>query len=230
MQNKQKIKFQILSIFGSVLFEHESVDNTLKETVEKAVENRASLNGASLNGASLNGANLNGANLNGANLYGANLYGANLNGASLNGASLNGANLYGANLYGANNLNSIYVSDLYSLKLLPKDTILTYWKYLKDGKSPYQGKEYLVGKTYTEKDFNTDEREQCGSGLNVATLQWCLKDSGSNAELIEVQFKVSDIIAIPYFTDGKFRVKKFKVLRKITKEQAEKLLKDITKL
>ena len=53
-----KTKIQIKSYFDSVLFEHESEDNTVKKTVEEAVKNRASLNGAFLNGASMNGASL----------------------------------------------------------------------------------------------------------------------------------------------------------------------------
>jgi uncharacterized protein YjbI with pentapeptide repeats len=254
----KKIKIKIMSIWGNVLYEHESVDNTLKETVEKAVENSANLDGANLyranlnsanldganlDGASLDGASLYGASLDGASLYGANLYranldgaslyGANLYGANLNGASLDGANLNSANLDGAKNINPIYINDLYSLKLMPKDTVLTFWKYLKNGKSPIQDKkiEYRVGKTYREKDFNTDETKDCGAGLNVGTLMWCLKyDCDSDIELIEVQFKVSDIVAIPYFTDGKFRVKRLRVLRKISRQQAEKMLEDITGL
>ena len=230
MKTKTKTKIQIMSIFGSVLYESTEVDNTVKKTVEKAVENEANLNGANLDGASLNGASLYRANLNGANLNG-----ANLDGASLNGANLNGASLDGASLDGAKNISPIYISDLYSLKLLPQNTVLTYWKYIKNGLSPIQdsGKiKYIVGKTYTEKDFNIDENEQCGSGLNVATLQWCLKEtiSDNDVELIECQFKVSNIVAIPYFTDGKFRVKSLKVLRKISRPEAIKLLKDITKL
>ena len=90
------IKIQIKSIWGEVLFEYEKENNTLKDTLEEAVKQ-----GASLNGASLYGANLNGANLYGANLNGASLDGANLNGASLDRADLNGASLYGANLNGA---------------------------------------------------------------------------------------------------------------------------------
>ena len=58
-----KTKIQIKSYFGSVLFEHESEENTVKKTVEEAVKNRAFLDGAFLNGASLNGASLNGASL-----------------------------------------------------------------------------------------------------------------------------------------------------------------------
>ena len=79
------IKIQIKSIWGEVLFEYEKENNTIKDTLEEAVKQGASLYGASLDGA----------NLNGANLYGANLYEANLNGANLNGASLDEANLNG---------------------------------------------------------------------------------------------------------------------------------------
>ena len=93
------IKIQIKSIWGAVLFEYEKENNTLKDTLEEAVKQ-----GASLYGASLDGANLYGANLNRANLDGANLYRANLNGASLDRASLYGANLNRANLDGATNI------------------------------------------------------------------------------------------------------------------------------
>jgi len=108
---KKKLKIQIKSFGGSVLFEYESPDNTIKETLEKAVSESANLYGANLYGANLHGANLYGANLRGADLYGANLYGANLRGANLYGANLRGADLYGANLRGAN------------LENLPKDYI-----------------------------------------------------------------------------------------------------------
>jgi uncharacterized protein YjbI with pentapeptide repeats len=66
---------------------------TIKDAVEDAVKNRASLNGASLNRASLDGASLDGAYLDIASLNGASLNGASLDGASLNGASLNRAYL-----------------------------------------------------------------------------------------------------------------------------------------
>ena len=94
-------KIEIKNRLGKVIFEYESENNTLKETVEKAVKDGASLNRANLNGANLNGAKLNGAILNGANLNWANLNGAILNRASLDGAILNGANLNRASLNGA---------------------------------------------------------------------------------------------------------------------------------
>jgi hypothetical protein len=89
------IKIEIKNRF-SVIFEYSKENNTIKETVEKAVKEGANLNGANLNGANLVGANLVGANLVGATLYGANLVGATLVGANLNGANLNGETLVGA--------------------------------------------------------------------------------------------------------------------------------------
>ena len=104
------------------------------------------------------------------------------------------------------------------------------WKYLVDGKSPYYKKEYKVGKVYKEKEFDKDEFAECSYGLNVSTLTWCLRDSLSkdNVELIEVEFKVSNIVAIPYWTDGKFRVQQFKVLRKISRDDGIKIMENIS--
>ena len=76
-----KIKIDIKSIFGEVLFSFEKENNTIKDTLEEA-----NLRGANLRGANLRDANLRGAYLGGANLGSANLRGANLIGADLRGA------------------------------------------------------------------------------------------------------------------------------------------------
>ena len=65
------VKIQIKSLFGDLLFEHESEKNTILETLL-----RANLEGADLRGADLRGADLEGVNLRGANLLRANLRGA----------------------------------------------------------------------------------------------------------------------------------------------------------
>ena len=79
------MKIQIKSRFtGGALFESDK--DSLKLSVEFAVEQKA---------------NLRGADLCGANLRGADLYGAVLRGADLRGANLRGANLYAADLCGA---------------------------------------------------------------------------------------------------------------------------------
>ena len=94
----------------------------------------------------------------------------------------------------------------------PSKTLLRAWKYLKNGKSPYRKSSYKIGKVYAEKDYSTDERITCDKGLNVATLQWCLNDSQSDSEFIEVEFYTKDIIAVPFATDGKFRVHRCKII------------------
>ena len=63
----KKIKIQIKNRFtGSVLFEYEKEENTIKDTVVEAVNNGADLGGADLGGAYLGGAYLGGADLGGA--------------------------------------------------------------------------------------------------------------------------------------------------------------------
>jgi hypothetical protein len=114
----KKIKVEIKSIWGTLLFEHEAPDNTLAKTLREANLRGANLYGADLRGANLRVANLYGADLRGANLRGANLYGADLRGANLYGAYLRGANLRGANLYGADLRGAnLYGADLYGADL-----------------------------------------------------------------------------------------------------------------
>jgi hypothetical protein len=106
-----KTKIQIKSILGSLLFEFEKENNTIKDTLTEAITNRVDLQGADLQGADLQGAYLRGADLQGAYLRGAYLQGADLQGAYLRGAYLQGAylrraylqraNLQGADLLGA---------------------------------------------------------------------------------------------------------------------------------
>ena len=94
-----KIKLQIKSRWaGSVLFEYEKEDNTIKDTLIEAVKGGADLSCADLRGADLSGADLSCADLRGADLSGADLSGADLSGADLSGADLSGADLRGADL------------------------------------------------------------------------------------------------------------------------------------
>ena len=107
-----KIKIDIKSIFGNVLFSFEKENNTIKDTLEEAYLRGAYLGGADLRGAYLGGANLGGADLEGAYLGGADLEGAYLRGADLRGANLGGADLRGADLRGAN-LEGAYFGGAY---------------------------------------------------------------------------------------------------------------------
>src|SRR5574344_1649064 len=117
-----KTKIEIKSVFGNVLFEYEKENNTVKNTVEKAVESDANLCSADLRGANLRSANLCSADLRGADLCSADLCSANLRGANLRSANLYGANLYGANLYGADLYGAnLCGADLYGADLRDAD-------------------------------------------------------------------------------------------------------------
>ena len=106
-----KIKIQIKNRWtGSVLFEYEKEENTIKDTLSEAVKQGADLGGADLEGAYLGGADLGGADLRDADLGGADLRGAYLGGADLGGAYLGGADLRGAYLGGAD-LGGAYLRD-----------------------------------------------------------------------------------------------------------------------
>ena len=160
----------------------------------------------------LYGADLSGADLSGANLSGANLYGANLSGANLSGADLSGANLYEANLYGANGLNKYLSTPLLFLKDQP-GKIRAYKLVTNKNTGPYYGAiTYLVGRKYEVTAPNTDDNCQCGRGINLATLDWCIKEWKEGYKILIAEFKAIDIAAIPIGTSGKFRVCRCKIV------------------
>ena len=93
-----KTKIEIKNIFGKLLFEFECENNTIKKTVEKAIENSADLSSADLRSADLRSADLSYANLRYANLRYADLSSADLSYANLRSADLRSADLSYANL------------------------------------------------------------------------------------------------------------------------------------
>ena len=90
-----------------------------------------------------------------------------------------------------------------------------------DGLAPFNGGiTYEVGKSYEVADANTDETEHCAAGINVATLDWCIRNYDKGWRILVLEFTAEDIAAIPTATDGKFRLFRAKVV-------AEKDLKQI---
>lgn len=92
----------------NILFEYETENNTILDTIQEAVKQGVDLGYVDLQGADLRGANLENVFLQGADLRGADLYDVNLRGADLICSDLRGAILNGTDLSGAN----LYVSDL----------------------------------------------------------------------------------------------------------------------
>ena len=228
------MKFAIKSWLNSgVLFSAET--DSLKLAVELAVKSRANLAGANLAGADLAGADLAGANLAGANLARANLADANLAGANLAGADLAGANLADANLAGADLARAnLAGADLAGAKgiikylttplyiLLDQPGKIRAYKLVKENREgPYNGGIiYETGKTYTVKDADENETTQCAAGINLATLDWCMQNWKKERRILIAEFTAKDIAAIPIGSDGKFRVRKCKIV-------GEKNLKEI---
>ena len=99
-------KIQIKSISGTILFELEKENNTIKDTLIEAVKQNADLRNAELCGANLSDANLRGANLRGADLRNADLSNADLRGVDLRWADLRNADLSNADLGDADLCNA----------------------------------------------------------------------------------------------------------------------------
>jgi len=193
---------------------------------------RANLRGADLSGADLSKADLSRANLRGANLYKANLSRADLQDADFQGCNLYGCNLQDTNLYRCNfqfadlseadlqDVKNLPLPDLYILKSV-KGKIRAYKLVNKNYEGIYNGGlKYQIGKIVKVDDYDEDERILCGKGINVATLEWCRRmreDSPLEIppKILEVEFDAKDIVAIPYTTDGKFRIKRCKVIREV---------------
>ena len=145
----------------------------------------------------------------------ANLSRANLSGADLSGANLYGADLSRADLSGAKGVNPYICTPL--LFLLDQPGKIRAYKLVNaDGEGPYNGGiVYKIGQTYAVNDINTNPGEPCGAGINLATLDWCMKEWRDGYRILIAEFTAKDIACIPTATDGKFRVRKCKIIRAV---------------
>lgn len=82
-----------------------------------------------------------------------------------------------------------------------------------EGYGPFNGGiKYAVGGHYEVADANTDEHSQCAAGINLATLDWCLREWNEGYRILVCEFTADDIAAIPIASDGKFRVFRYDVV------------------
>jgi uncharacterized protein YjbI with pentapeptide repeats len=169
------------------------------------------------------------ANLSGADLSGAYLSGADLSGADLSRADLSGAYLSGAYLSGANGINPLRTTAMHMLRD-QLGAIRLYKLVTATGVGPYNGGVvYHVGESVSVADANTDETQGCAAGINVATLDWCLREWLDGYRVLVVEFTAADIAAIPIGSDGKIRLHRCTVVGEktldelgITKEIADR--------
>lgn len=165
---------------------------------------------ANLCGADLIEADLSGADLRGANLSGANLRGANLSWADLSGADLIVADLSWADLSGAKGL-------------LPAANYMeAHFERVEAGYIAYKtfGGLYAPPKTWKiepgaviEETVNFDRCATCGSGINVAPLEWVRKEYPTGAIWkVLIRWEWLCGVCVPYKTDGKIRCEKVELL------------------
>ena len=141
-------------------------------------------------------------------------------GKSLRGANLRGADLGGADLRGAKGVSTYLTTPLYMLQWQP-NPIRAFKIVTENGAGIYRGgltyeigKEISVESWWAEK-VNTDEHEQCGAGINLATLDWCLREYQPGYRILVVEHNAGDIAAIPVGSDGKYRVRRCKVIEEL---------------
>ena len=188
-------------------------------TAETATTPREAVVAAVAAGANLSGANLIGADLRNADLIGADLIGADLriaylSGADLRNADLIGADLRGANLRGANGITPERVSPLHLYRYqLPGAELVAFKLVNANSEGPFNGGVvYRPGELVSVGNANTDPLQGCAAGINVATLDWCLREWRETYRILRVAFTTADIAAIPVATDGKLRLHRCRVV------------------
>ena len=121
-------------------------------------------------------------------------------------ADLKAGLLWGATLQGAMGINKFLLTPLYILLDQP-GSIRAYKIVKASGEGIYNsGINYLATDTFEVACADTDETNDCGAGINLATLDWCLKEWKTGYRILIMEFLAADIACIPIASDGKFRV------------------------
>ena len=144
----------------------------------------------------------------------ANLRNADLRNANLSGANLRIAYLSGADLSGANGITPERVSPLHLYRYqLPGAELVAFKLVNANSEGPFNGGVvYRPGELVSVGNANTDPLQDCAAGINVATLDWCLREWRETYRILRVAFTTADIAAIPVATDGKFRLRRCRVV------------------
>jgi len=194
----------IKSVYGDVLY-----------VAKGAADVRAAVEEAVRKGVDLGSADLGSADLRSANLRSANLGFADLRFVDLRSADLGSANLGSADLGFAKGVSPEHSNELLLLRE-QVGKIRAYKLVTHDLKSPMRTDSlitYEIGSTVQAK-ADTNEARDCGAGINLATLPWCLNEHRKGHRILVCEFTAKDIAAIPN-ADGKFRVHKAKVIREL---------------
>ena len=144
----------------------------------------------------------------------ANLRNADFRNADLRNADLTGAYLRNADLRNADGITPERVSPLHLYRYqLPGAELVAFKLVDANSEGPFNGGiVYRPGELVSVGDANTDPLQDCAAGINVATLDWCLREWRETYRILRVAFTTDDIAAIPVATDGKFRLHRCRVV------------------
>ena len=182
--------------------------------LQHASMEHASLIKADLRRANLTYACLLKANLQNADLNNTNFQYANLRYANFEGTDIRDADFRGADLKGAKGINKFMTSPLHAMKLEP-GPLYAYKLVNAYNEGAFKYGLYYNPGSIVSCEADKDEFEHCSFGINLATLDWCIKMHKKGLKILQCEFMPEDIAAIPLGTDGKFRVSKCKVLKEI---------------
>ena len=194
----------IKSVYGDVLY-----------VAKGAADVRAAVEEAVRKGADLRSADLGFADLRSADLRSADLRFVDLRFADLGSADLRSADLRFADLGSAKGVSPERSNELLLLRE-QVGKIRAYKLVTADLKSPIHSENpitYEIGST-VQAEADTNEARDCGPGINLATLPWCLNEHREGLRILVCEFTAKDIAAIPN-ADGKFRVHKAKVIQEL---------------
>ena len=194
----------------------------------------ADLSNADLRNANLCNANLRNANLRNANLHYADLHNAILYDTDLSNANLRNANLRNANLRNANLCDAdLYDADLHNADLSnakniknqnSADYIMARFDKTGDGIIAYKtfnnyqqiNPRWVIEEgSIIEENVNYNRTNECGCGINVATLDWVKTNGCQGKDIWECLIKwewLPDVV-VPYHTDGKIRAGRVQLIK-----------------
>jgi hypothetical protein len=198
---------------GEVIFDVGDEKCKLSTAVLRAIGKGISLKDASIRCLRLPRTDLRGADFKGADMRGSNLCGANLQDADLRGTDLRGSDLRGIQFGGSMGLSAWCLDPLLLLYDQPGD-IRAYKLVNEKGKDPFGNdkEKYEIGGEYRCDNANADSRVEWGTGIRLATADWCASFWEPGRRILIAEFRAGDIAAIPLATIGQFRVHKCKIV------------------
>ena len=127
-------------------------------------------------------------------------------------ADLRWADLRGADLSGAKGLLSPSAWMEANFEFTDKGVIV--YKAFGDTHYNPPGKWKIEAGEYIEEVANPNRTDDCGCGVNFATLDWISKEWGSNITVWKCLIEWRDLpaVVVPYITDGKARCERLQLI------------------